>query len=122
MASAQQGFSLIEVLAALGVFSIGAMGLISLNTNINRSTRHIEERFLAQVVAENAMTDAMTSSTPLVIGITTGTDTQRRREFAWTRTVGPTERPSLLFVEISVTDPATGQVLSRLQALRGETG
>jgi general secretion pathway protein I len=120
MAEKQQGFSLIEVLAALGVFSIGAMGLIYLNTHISRSAQHIEARFLAQVIAENVMTDTMTGNEALVIGITTGSEAQRRQKLSWTRTIAPTERADLLLLEISVADPVTGQVLARLQALRRE--
>lgn len=122
MAEEQRGFSLIEVLAALGIFSIAAMGLIVLNSNLSRSARHLEARFLAQIVAENTMTDAMTGDEPLVIGITTGSEVQRRRRLSWTKTVGPTERQDLLLLEVSVTDPATGQILARLRALRREAG
>jgi general secretion pathway protein I len=122
MAEKQKGFSLIEVLAALGVFSIAAMGLIYLNTHISRSAQHMEARFLAQVIAENVMTDTMTGNKPLVIGITTGSEAQRRRMLSWTRTIAPTERSDLLLLEVSVADPVTGQVLARLQALGREDG
>lgn len=122
MAERERGFSLIEVLAALGVFSVGAMGLIHLQNNTTSAARHVEARFLAQIVAENAMADLMTTPEPLLIGVSTGEEVQRHRNFVWTRTIGPTDREGLLLIEISVTDPLTGQVIARLHSLRRGAG
>lgn len=112
-----EGFSLIEVLAALAVFSIAAMGLIQLQAQTSQSTRHLEARFLAQVVAENLMVEAASSPVPLLSGTATGEQVQRRRRFEWTRSITPTGRGALMLVEVSVTDPATGQVLARFHTL-----
>lgn len=120
MVSAEKGFSLIEVLAALGVFSVAAMGLIHLQSNSSQAARHIEARLLAQIVAENAMVETITSPEILEIGITSGDQVQRRRTFTWTRSINPTEHEGLNLVEISVADSETRQVMARLYALRHE--
>lgn len=114
----QSGFTLVEVLAALAVFSIAAIGLSQSTGEATRGSRHMEAKFLAGVVAENRLIEAVVDPAPLVAGAKTGTDTQRGRQFDWTRLVGPTSRPDVVSISVTVQDPATEQVLVRLDVLR----
>ena len=54
----QQGFTLVEVLVALGVFSIAAMSLAHLGNETLVGARHVDQRFLATVEADNLMAEA----------------------------------------------------------------
>lgn len=112
------GFTLVEVLTALSVFSIAGLAIINLISETTAGAGHVDARFLAELEASNQMAETFVQADPLVPGILSGENTQRGRTLVWTRTIIPTERQNLLSVEVTVADPETGQVLSRLQALK----
>tara|TARA_R110001599_G_scaffold125587_1_gene298489 strand:+ start:8542 stop:8913 length:372 start_codon:yes stop_codon:yes gene_type:complete len=116
--ASQSGFTLVEVLAALGVFSIAAVGLIHLSSETTQGARQVDLRALAEIEANNRMADALTLPPPLPTGVVAGEAIQRGRTFDWNRTVTPTQEAGLSMVEITVSSPETGQVLARLQSLR----
>ena len=117
------GFTLVEVLAALAVFSLAAIGLIQVTTQSLRTADILEGRFLARVVADNALSDAMVEADGLADGMISGTDVQLGREFGWVRRVVPAPVGSADTVQVSVavTDAGTGQVLAEVSALRLRT-
>lgn len=115
------GFTLVEVLTALSVFSIAALAMINLSNETAAGVGHADKRFLAEVEASTVMTDAFLEPGQLSPGQTAGEMTQRGRILQWSRIVLPTERSNLVRIEVSVTDPETGQVLATLQSLRRVT-
>lgn len=114
----QSGFTLVEVLAALGVFSISAIGLIHLSSETMIGARQVDMRALAEIEANNRMADALTTPPPLSTGVIEGESIQRGRSFDWNRTVTPTQESGLFLIEVTVSAPETGQVLAHLQGLR----
>jgi type II secretion system protein I len=114
----QSGFTLVEVLAALGVFSISAIGLIHLSSETMVGARQVDMRALAEIEANNRMADALTTPPPLPTGVIEGESVQRGRSFDWNRTITPTQENGLYLVEVTVTSPESGQVLAHLQGLR----
>lgn len=113
------GFTLIEVLAALAVFSLAAVGLIQVTAQSTRTAAALEQRYAARVVASNVLSDTLAQTRSVRLGSTTGQEEQLNRPFEWTRDVAPAAG-GLLQVQVSVADPATGQVLAELSALRAE--
>ena len=116
--TSQLGFTLVEVLAALAVFAVAAIGLSQATGETTRGANHTEAKFLAGIVAENQMVEAFIDPNPLSAGAKTGTSVQRGRTYNWTRLLGPTARADVATISITVEDPQTGQVLARLDALR----
>ena len=116
--SSQSGFSLVEVLAALAVFSIAAIGLSQSAAEATRGTSHIEARFMAGIVANNQLVEAMIDPDPVSVGAVTGTEIQRGRTFNWTRLVAPTSRGDVVSMSVTVSDPETEQVLAQLDTLK----
>ena len=114
----QSGFTLVEVLAALAVFSIAAIGLSQSTGEATRGAGHMEARFLAGIVADNQLVEAMIDPAPLRPGASTGTEIQRGRSFNWTRLVARTDRADIVSISLTVTDPETEQVLARLDVLK----
>ncbi|KCZ94303.1 type II secretion system minor pseudopilin GspI [Hyphomonas johnsonii] len=114
------GFTLVEVLAALGVFSISAIGLIHLSTQTSIGARQVDMRALAEIEASNLMADALTAPPPLATGLMAGSADQRGRSFDWRRIASPTQEPGLILVDITVSSAESGQVLAHLQGLRTE--
>ncbi|MFN3312252.1 MAG: type II secretion system minor pseudopilin GspI [Hyphomonas sp.] len=110
----QDGFSLLEAMVALAVFSTAAMGLISLNTNAVRFSGDLGDRVLARQVAENIAVDTLTDPVLQRPGLTSGEETQRQRTYQWERIVAPAGRDGLIQVDIRVrregSDRLTGHV------------
>ena len=60
----QQGFTLIEMMVALAVFSLAALALLRLQGATVSSTAVIETRALGQIVANNLAVEALTDAVP----------------------------------------------------------
>ncbi len=114
------GFSLAEVIAALGIFSIAALGLIKLNNETIRGASQVNARAYADLVASSQIADAM-SDPELDVGLRTGTTTQRGREYNWAVSITPTNTFQVNLIDVSVSDPQSGQVYTRVQALKAIT-
>lgn len=116
----EQGFTLAEVLVALAVFSIAAIGLIQVAAQGTRTADGLEARFAAKRVAENQLIDTLTNNRPVALGVTEGTEVQMSREFSWTQTVSPSPvaRQDLVLVTVMVNDRRTSQELATMSALR----
>ena len=106
------------MLVALGVFSIAGLALLELSTNSTNAARALDKRFLAQVQAENMLAETYVNPNALIVGASSGSADQRGHTLEWTRIVAPTPREGLLRIEVSVSDPESGQTLFRLNALR----
>lgn len=111
------GFSLIETLVALGVFSIAAISLVHLGSETTQGARHVGQRFLAGVEADNLMAEALVSPARIPDGLQAGQSTQRGHAFDWQRTVSPAGQADLLVVIVNVADPESGQVLAERRSL-----
>lgn len=99
--SRQDGFSLVELLVALAVFSLAAMALLNLTGESTRSAARVADRTLGGVVAENLAVEAAVAPA-LAEGVTDGAATLADRPWRWTRTVAATDDPRLLRVDIRV--------------------
>ena len=117
------GFTLVEVLAALAVFSLAAIGLIQVTGQSVRTADALEARFAARVVASNILSEALVTPEPLTNGTQAGLETQLERNFAWTRLVVPAPIGESDTVQISVvvSDAASGQELAEAIVLRERT-
>lgn len=106
--SRDSGFTLVEVLASLVIFSVAILALTRGVTNGLRVSGDIETRTLASIVAENQL--ARAASDPQFLTATTprrdGESTQLDQEFDWTATREPTASPSLseVIIEVSQDD------------------
>ncbi|MDX1580712.1 MAG: type II secretion system minor pseudopilin GspI, partial [Alphaproteobacteria bacterium] len=55
----QKGFTLIEMLVALGVFSIAVIALLNVQSQSVRTLSEIELRAFAHIVADNRMVETL---------------------------------------------------------------
>ncbi len=94
------GFTLIEVLAALSIFAIAAIGLIHVSSENSRGAAAIERRMLASIVADNEMTLTLIQREPLENGVSSGRTTLGGREWTWRKTVSETPNPLLQQIKI----------------------
>lgn len=101
-AERNSGFSLIEMLVALAVFSLAVLGLLNMAGENTRSAVIIQERVLAGVVAENRAVEAMTESASLLASATEGVESAGGVDWRWTRTLQATDDAGIVRVDIEV--------------------
>ncbi len=112
-AANEGGFTLIEVLVALSIFSLAVLALMNVAAQNTRTTSVVATRMLAQVVAENRAVEVVASPAILPVGQTEGAEAAGGRLWRWTRKVTPTADPAILRVDIGVVpDGAVRQVAS----------
>jgi general secretion pathway protein I len=112
-----RGFSLLETMVALAIFSMAATGLVSAATQSVRASAALEERLLAQTVANNVAVDTASARIASLDVNAAGEEIQRRQTFTWTRTIEATTRSELYSVRIDVRRTGETEVLARLSFL-----
>jgi general secretion pathway protein I len=115
--SAEHGFTLIEIMVALAVFSLAVLALIRLESGTIRGVSIIDATAGANLVARNVAVEAVTDAQPPTLGTASGREANGGRTWAWTRTVTPTGNTQVLRVDVSVADPR-GTVLARATLVR----
>lgn len=112
-----RGFTLIEMMVALAVFSLAAMALIRLEGSTIRSTGILDSTLMAQMVARNVAVETMTDAKPPVLGETTGVEQNGGRSWSWTRATKPLGDQGVLQVDINVSD-SEGSSIGHLTVIR----
>jgi general secretion pathway protein I len=100
----EAGFTLIEMMVALAVFSLAALALIRLVGATVRNTSDIETRTLGQIVSNNLAVDVLTDPVPPALGTVQGATVNGGRNWRWTRTVKATADVRIVRVDIAVKD------------------
>jgi len=100
--SAQQGFTLLEMLVALAVFSLAALALVRLQGVTLRTAADLDSKALGQIVARNLMVETQTDPTPPAIGEADGEVENGGRRWRWRRVVKATDDKRLLQVDVTV--------------------
>lgn len=117
--SAQQGFTLIEMMVALAVFSLAALALIRLEGASFRGAATVDRSLLAGIVARNVAVDALTSAKPPTLGTAQGEEANGGRNWRWARTVSPVgDGNRVLRIDVTVTDGSG--TAGRLTVLRDD--
>jgi general secretion pathway protein I len=115
--SAEDGFTLVEIMVALAVFSLAVLALVRLEGATVRGAGIVEDTLVAQLVARNVALDAMTEAEPPATGRTAGQEANGGRGWTWTRIVSPTGDPRVVRIDVAVAN-RSGQVVGRLTAVR----
>ena len=113
-----RGFSLIELLVALAVFSLVALALLNLAGENARTAVVIEERVLAGVVADNRAVEAMLATPSELSASAAGTESAGDRDWHWTRTVSPTDMAEIVRVDITVTPATEDRIVAEASVFR----
>nr|WP_295371296.1 type II secretion system minor pseudopilin GspI [uncultured Sphingosinicella sp.] len=100
--SAQEGFTLIEMLVALAIFSLAALALLRLEGATVANTARLQDQAMAQIVARNLAVEAMTDPVAPAFGSESGSTANGGRSWRWTRTVGRSPEPRIQQIQIDV--------------------
>src|SRR4051812_15215136 len=98
----ESGFTLIEMLVALAIFSLAALALLRLEGATVSTTALLQEQALAQVVARNLAVEALTDPEPPAFGATGGEAMNAGRKWRWARVVGRSPEPRIQQIRIEV--------------------
>lgn len=114
----ERGFTLLEMLVALAVFSLAALALLRLEGATVRQTGELDERMLAQLVARNLAVETLTDPAPPPLGASAGETVNGGRRWRWSRVTSRTPDQRLVRVDISV---ATARAPALLTIVRPAT-
>jgi general secretion pathway protein I len=102
--SAEGGFTLIELVVALAVFSLAALALLRLEGVSLTSTARLQERLIGQIVARNVAVEALTDPDPPAMGQANGEERNAGRLWRWTRRASAAPGPRLQRIDVAVAD------------------
>ena len=112
------GFTLIEMLVALAIFSLAALALLRLGGATAANSARIGEQNLARIVATNVAAETLTDPAPPAFGTMTGEAANGGRRWRWTRTVARSPEARIQQIEIAVADIEGGPGRARLTIFR----
>jgi general secretion pathway protein I len=113
----EQGFTLIEIMVALAVFSLAVLALVRLEGATVRGASIIDEDVAAELVARNVALEALTEADAPVPGRTTGAETNGGRAWRWTRQVSSVGDARVVRIDVAVAN-RRGQVVGRVTMIR----
>lgn len=100
--SAEHGFTLLEMLVALAVFSLAALALVRLQGVTLRTAADLDSKALGQIVARNLMVDVQTAPLPPSVGKEDGEMDNGGWRWRWHRIVKQTNDRRILQVDLVV--------------------
>jgi len=101
-AKLNKGFTLIEVMLALAIFSIAGIALLSAADNNFRNLSHLENKILANWIASNQLVEISLDQTWPPKNNKTGMVEMASREWFWVQKVFKTADKNMRAVEIEV--------------------
>jgi general secretion pathway protein I len=115
--SSEAGFTLIEVVVALAVFSLAALAMLRLQGAALGTTARLDEKAVAAIVARNQAIAVLLQPQPPVLGPSSGEEDNGGRRWRWTQIVQASPDPRLRQIEIRVAGPA-GDTAASLTVVR----
>ncbi len=100
--SAEQGFTLVEMLVALSIFSLAALALLRLGGATLATSGALQEQALAQMVARNIAVETLSEPRPPAFGQEGGRIVNAGRNWTWVRRTGRSPEARIAQIEINV--------------------
>jgi general secretion pathway protein I len=105
------GFTLLEIMVALAIFSLAALAMVRLQGYSVRSTADLGESSLAWQVARNIAVEILSDPAPPTLGETSGEETNGGLVWRWSANSSKTDDARLMRVDIRVS--GTGRATRR---------
>ena len=116
-ADREAGFTLVEMLVALAIFSLAALALLRLEGATVANTARLQDQAIAQIVARNIAVETLTDPVAPAFGRESGQAANAGRTWTWTRETGRSPEPRIQQIEIRV-QGQLGQEAARLTIFR----
>ena len=114
----ERGFTLIEMLVALAIFSLAALALLRLGGASATNSASLADQAIAQTVARNLAVETLTDPQPPAFGASQGDAVNGGRRWRWTRTVSRSPEARIQQIEILVQPEAGGPGRASLTIFR----
>lgn len=112
----EAGFTLVEVLAALLIFSFAIIGLTRAGTESVRAVSVLKDKSYAGIVADNQLIRARIA--PLEVGVKTGKETVSGIAYEWRVETSKTESDGFYRLIVTVNDAESDQLILSRSAFR----
>jgi general secretion pathway protein I len=119
---AESGFTLIEMLVALAIFSLAALALLRLGGATAANSARVESQAMAMIVARNLAAETLTDPEAPAFGIAGGEVVNGGRRWRWTRSVARSPEARIQQIEISVQPTGDGFGRAQLTIFRRAAG
>jgi general secretion pathway protein I len=110
----RSGFTLLEVMVAMAIFSMAAMALMRLQAFSIRSAADVIAHDMAWQVARNRGAELLSDPALPVLGITNGSESFGGRNFKWSQDVKRTDDIKVLRIDVRVEGVDGGRALLKL--------
>lgn len=115
----KNGFTLLEIMVALAIFSLAALAMVRLQGYSVRTTANLGDSSMAWQVARNQAVEILSNPATPVLGEVEGEETNGGQNWRWTVKTSRTDDARLLRIDISVTGTGnTGQRKAQLTIAR----
>jgi general secretion pathway protein I len=114
----EQGFTLIEMLVALAIFSLAALALLRLGGATAANSARLESQAMALTVARNVAVETLTDPEPPAFGRSGGEVVNGGRRWRWTRDVARSPEARIQQIEILVEGDTEGPGRATLTVFR----
>lgn len=102
------GFTLVEVLVALAIFSLAALALLRLQGSALGTAARLDDKSVAAIVARNQTIAVLVTPLPPAYGTEQGSESNGGRNWRWTRVTQRSPDPRLQRIYINVAGPEGG--------------
>jgi general secretion pathway protein I len=96
------GFTLLEIMVALAIFSLAALAMVRLQGYSVRSTANLGDSSMAWQVARNVAVEILSNPAPPTLGETQGDELNGGQNWRWTANTQKTDDARLLRIDIAV--------------------
>lgn len=98
----RNGFTMIEIMVALAIFSLAALAMVRLQGYSVRSTANLGDSSIAWQVARNVAVEILSNPAPPTLGETGGEEVNGGQTWRWTANTAKTDDARIVKVEINV--------------------
>lgn len=112
------GFTLIEMLVALAIFSLAALALLRLGGATATNSARLVDRAIAQMVARNVAVEVLSDPLPPPFGTLSGEALNGGRRWRWTRLTERSPEARIQQISIQVTNIEGGPGRASLVVFR----